>query len=125
MSKLRPTLLITSFLLLLSVSGYSQTHKYYLESGIITASQLGSGKFLLVIDTKNGERKLQFQYRSTENEMHVYDLIKIDEEILSEYQRSISYLKTRTKFSDICIGKGDRLLIKILGESEIISLVKE
>lgn len=48
--------------------------------------------------------------------------MQVENDVLSEYQRSISYLKTRTKFSDLCIGKGDRLLIKILGDSEIIHL---
>ena len=126
MNKVRliSVLIILSYSLLSSV-GYSQTHKYYLENGIITASQLSPGKFLLKLDTKDGERKLHFQYKATENDMFVYDLIKIDETALSEYQRSISYLKTRVKFSEICLGKGDRLLIKILGESEIIPLVKE
>lgn len=113
---------LTGCFLLVSTYVFGQTHKYYLANGIITATNLGSGKFQLIIDTKSGARKLQFQYLATENEMYVYELIKVDEQILSEYQRSISYLKTRTKFSELCSGKGDKLLLKVLGESEIIFL---
>lgn len=116
------TFLSTLFLCFISLTGYSQSHKYYLEKGIITATQLGSGKYELKVDTKSGERKLQFQYKEMESDMYVYDLIKVGDEVLSEYQRSISYLKTRTKFSQLCTGKGDKLLIKVLGEAEIITL---
>ena len=107
--------LTTFFLVLLGISGYSQTHKYYLDNGIITASQLGSGKYLLAIDTKSGERKLQFRYRAMEADIYVYDLIQVDKETLSEYQRSISYLKTRTKFSDLCAGKGSKAAQAVAG----------
>ena len=109
-------------LLIIGPQGFSQSHKYYFESGIVTASQLGAGKYLLKIDTKTGERQLHFIYSKKEGDIFVYDLVKVDKDTFSEYQRSISYLKTRTKFSDLCEGKGGELFLKILGESETITL---
>lgn len=115
-----------AFLLLILVTicfaGFAQTHKYYLENGILTASLVGPGKYLLKIDTKTGERNLHFTYNKAEGDIFVYDLVNVDSETMSEYQKSISYLKTRTKFSDLCAGKGGELFIKILGESEVIKL---
>ena len=102
--------------------GYSQSHKYYLEGGILTATQWGGGQYLLKLDTKSGERLLFFSYSRVEGDIYVYDLIKVGKETLTEYQRSISYLKTRTKFSELCAGRGGELFIKILGESEVITL---
>ncbi|MBS1979221.1 MAG: hypothetical protein JST46_17750 [Bacteroidetes bacterium] len=116
---------IASLLLVLScLLGYGQTHKYYFEKGILTASQIGDGKFMLTVDTKGGAQKMIFKFKSKEGDIFVYDLIKIDEKTLSEYQRSISYLKTRNKFSDLCIGKGGDIFLKVLEESEITSLGK-
>lgn len=115
-------LIAVLLLFLINSIGYAQSHKYYFSSGILTATQLGSGKYELKIDTKTGERKLQFKYNQMAEDMYVYDLIKVDLDILSDYQRSISYLKTRTKFSELCQGKGGKLLIKVLGETEIITL---
>jgi hypothetical protein len=109
-------------LLVISSTAFCQTHKYYLENGILTASQVGSGTYLLKIDSKKGERRLQFTYNKMEGDVYIYELVKVDKETLTEYQRSISYLKTRTKFSDLCTGKGGELFMKILGESEIIQL---
>lgn len=114
--------IVIVLLMMLGLTGFSQTHKYYFENGILTASQMGGGKYLLKIDTKKGEQQLHFLYNKMEGDIYVYDLVKIDKEVLSEYQKSISYLKTRTKFSDLCIGKGGELFIKILGESEVIKL---
>lgn len=70
----------------LYLDGYTQSHKYYLENGIITASQLGGGEYELVIDTKSGAQRLLYKYKEMENSMYVYDLIKVDQEFLSEYQ---------------------------------------
>jgi hypothetical protein len=114
--------LLPLMLLCVSFVGFAQSHKYYLEGGILTATQLGGGKYVLKTDTKSGERLLYFTFNKVEGDVYAYDLIKVDEETLTEYQRSISYLKTRTKFSDLCTGKGGELFIKILGESEIITL---
>ena len=122
---MRTPILVISFLIIFSTSVFSQSHKYYFEKGIITATQMGAGNYQFILDTKTGEKKLLFKYKTMENDMYVYDLIKVDDETMSEYQRSISYLKTRTKFSDLCAGKGDKLLIKILGESEVINLGKK
>jgi len=115
---------LSIILLLITLPLYlnAQTHRYYLENGIVTASQIGGGKFVLKIDTKGGERELHFVYSKMESDLFVYDLVKVGKDVLTEYQRSISYLKTRTKFSELCSGKGGELLIKILGESEIVTL---
>ena len=115
-------LTISVLFILINTSGFCQTHKYFLDDGVVTASQLSSEKYLLELDTKDGVQELQFQYHARENGMYVYDLIKIGEEELSENQKSISSLRTKGNFSDLCDGKPARLFLEILGESEIITL---